>query len=763
MIFRRFSRSFTSAFLLVASALSLHAAPHETAPKIETPQLVLQTGHDIDGQFAGVEAMQFSPDGRWLASGEGGNGASGGQLFVWNLQGQLWAREDEIPAVQALDWSGDNQFIAIADSDGARIFERKSAKFIAQTKFDDGNPETYDWAARIQCLSDGRAAIYFENAENPKVPNLVLWNWKSGEKTVLMREVDAPYGETMQLSPDERYLAVLGRNSISLFDLGAPNAPPRQLSHSFRDESGDETKWRAERLGWSPDSRFLCGFSDSHFGLWNVAAQKLEKFEFLTDYNSPTAFALGNDGKIVWQFKQSRGKEPQILERFDGAQKQVVGRQTSPFHGASEMSQALDSDAKNWVFAGIEGDLLWYNGADGRLARLTRNANQWSNAVSFSADGKRLCVGYGRRFFGGTSGELGIFNVENGEFLRSLDAHFDPSGTYQGVNDAQFSPDGRYLVSSGTAGDGNPSLRVFDARTLELHSNFELGSDLVCKMGFSSDGKSLAAGSVDGEVQLWKDFARRATGDTAPDWKVEIGAKNEQILVMSAAISPDKTLIVAGVDGNENDGAVVLDFATGKIKKRLTELKHAVYGIVFSPDGQIFWTGDAGGDILEWDAQTLVVRRALQKDGDFCGAMALSKDGRALFAARDSKIAQFSLPEGRLVREFASAKRTLNSLSLSGDGKWLAGGDESGEATLWNLQNGEKSVVFARLRFWRDAQGTLHTRTATHTPDGAVLLSPQSEKLALWRVGDALLTRAEMLQRGATSISESNVQSTLNR
>jgi len=84
-------------------------------------------------------------------------------------------------------------------------------------------------------------------------------------------------------------------------------------------------------------------------------------------------------------------------------------------------------------------------------------------------------------------------------------------------------------------------------------------------------------------------------------------------------------------------------------------------------------------------------------------------------------------PGGQLViQQGVGTPTTVNSLSLSGDGKLLAAGKDFGRVVLWDLQ--ERKF----LRAFETGQGIV--RAVALSPDGKLLVTGGNSELKLWDV-----------------------------
>ena len=117
----------------------------------------------------------------------------------------------------------------------------------------------------------------------------------------------------------------------------------------------------------------------------------------------------------------------------------------------------------------------------------------------------------------------------------------------------------------------------------------------VFSVAFSPDGKTLAAGDLDGTVRLWDVATRRQLGSplTSPTGTVQ-----------SVAFSPDGKTLASG----SADGTVRLwDVATRRqLGSPLTSPTGTAESVAFSPDGKTLASGSADGTVRLWDVAYLM-------------------------------------------------------------------------------------------------------------------------------------------------------------
>ena len=109
-------------------------------------------------------------------------------------------------------------------------------------------------------------------------------------------------------------------------------------------------------------------------------------------------------------------------------------------------------------------------------------------------------------------------------------------------------------------------------------------------VAFSPDGKSLAADTADGQVELW----------SVADGKSILTFPGGSVTAL--AFSPDGKSLAIGASDNH---VLMLDVPSGKAVTeylKIDDKEHAgIHGVVFSPDGKHVAVATDGGDVKVFD------------------------------------------------------------------------------------------------------------------------------------------------------------------
>jgi len=228
-------------------------------------------------------------------------------------------------------------------------------------------------------------------------------------------------------------------------------------------------------------------------------------------------------------------------------------------------------------------------------------------------------------------------------------------------------------------------------------------TDAVRSVAFSSDGKTLASGSLDNTVKLWN----VANGTELYTLRGHAGG------ILAVAFSPDNMMLASA----SSDNTIKLWDITSRVEIRtLKGHTGAVHFVKFTPDGQTLVSASLG-EAKFWDVGTRRELRTLTRRSDEFSCVALSGDGRTLASGGNTGIIElWDSTSGKELAAFGTYVR-IGELEFSRDGRMLAGGTFDGTIKLWNAATGAEMGSFKLEHV--AAVATL----VAFSPDGNTLLS----------------------------------------
>ncbi len=294
-------------------------------------------------------------------------------------------------------------------------------------------------------------------------------------------------------------------------------------------------------------------------------------------------------------------------------------------------------------------------------------------------------------------------------------------GSINHLTDAAFSPDSRFVVTSGEATSDTIVNRTFFTRAEIWDTNkwerrsigkFNGHDAWVTRVAVSPNGKLLATASADKTVQI---------RETASLNRVAVLTGHENI-VWDVAFSPDGLQIVTA-SGDKT--ARIWDAKSGKSVIAMRGHADIVHEATFSPDGRRVVTVSKDKTALLWDAQTGQTLAQLHHEDDVLHG-SFSPDGtRVLTASGDKTARLWDAATGAAIWTLPHSTNPA-SARFSADGRYVVTSDGM-VARVWESQSGKSIAVLRGHTGW--------LTDARFTPDGKWIVTASYDNTAqVWDV-----------------------------
>jgi WD40 repeat protein len=657
----------------------------------QVPRLEWLARHD-----GAVNAVRFSPDGRWLASA-----SDDGSARLWPAaSGQPAGKAMLHPAsVSTAFFSPDGTRLATLCADQSiRLWEVPSGKLLLGPLPANDFRFKRPTAAAVAFSPDGRRLVV-AHGQTAEVTDATTGEPRGG------RVRHAGRINTAQFSPDGRsVLTVCDRGEARLWDAvsGEPLFPPWRLASARADQ------WSAGRF--SPDGhRVLLHDNGGDASLWDALTGRSVAAALGGRSGSVVQGGFSADGRLgylalaesvvrFWEATDGSLREPRRL----------VDRGADPALAMAD----LRTDGRMALLAGWNGTVsllaLEPGQADGPVLRQA----DLVYFAEFSPDGQQVATG-------DRSGLVRLWHPRAEPAALSL-----PHG--HAIVSADFSPDGALVMTAGAEG----TVRRWHAATGAPFGRLWRAGRNLAHAAFDPRGHRLAVASRDQAVTLWD-----AAAEAASEPLVRLPAPGHWV-----AFSPDgATLLTLGRTAEGRGHVAQLwEVATGApLGSPMPHPQMPVLG-EFSPDGASVLTAAADWRLRRFDAVTgAALAEPLHFDGWIREAH-FSPDGRHIlsgnsspgYAARDALL--FALDSTNPVVRFNGHRNGVNQAVFSPDGTRVATGSFDSSARLWEARTGRPLSPALQHRS--------HLTRALFSPDGRLLATASLDATA--RVWDAFTGEA---------------------
>lgn len=547
-------------------------------------------------------------------------------------------------------------------------------------------------------------------------------------------------------------------------------------------------------LFFSPDDRYLfTGSNDHSIKLWDVETGRLVRTFKEKDLNFAFGFAVSKDGQTV--VSAPRNKTVRILDATSGRilRTHKIGVEI----GVGNLLALMD-DSSGFVIGSDDGKLRLFDLRSGRPVRTIKALKTISSGGYNAFLTGLIALDGGKLLLSGARGDdVRLWDAKSGRLVRifARERRFTKkevsSPKKTSTEPLAVSPDGRIVMQGGWDG----KLRAWDFHTGRLLYSVQAfgplptserlsadddGTIPLDSLAITPDGQNVVTatswgllGTEEGVVKVWDVSSGRLVRS--------INLSTRDWISALALTSDGSRLVVAGGRGKGYD-LYLLDFASGTVLhnfrrsivpvRSLSLAAQAKRLVSSDQSGERLWNLESGqllatpketigggvafderarqfiaassGTLLRLDAESGQIVGRIETDSRFLPDVALSRDGRQLFAVSSENeeqtsytLALFDPATGQRLLSQPDVAIIPSAIALSPDGRSLLVAEwdrdhESKNTTLYQYDTAKLQMTRKLVDPADRSGGHATTHAVAFTPDGRHVLSIGDYGLTLW-------------------------------
>lgn len=413
----------------------------------------------------------------------------------------------------------------------------------------------------------------------------------------------------------------------------------------------------------SSDCKYIVSAGDKTIKMWS-----LETGEFIKDIAKYDTYVSGiaispNNSHVYSALQYGAMKKYDLntgncVMSFDGHTKYIKSINIS-HNGNFIVSTSGDDTVKIW------------NVSTGKLVQDIKITSPTS--AFFNSNDTKIIVS-------AFDGNVRIYDVSSGQQIQM----FTITSGNSFIETAVFSPTDKYILSSVLDESVSGEIKIWDAQNGELIQTLTGHTSSVATLVFTNDGKSLISGSKDKTLRIWnlniKEKPKKKGLFYTPP-----------VVVSKALFSRDGKYIVASYWNNTlkllNSNATIAE-------RSFTGHTSLVTSFDLSPDEKKIASVSSDKSIILWETSTgQILKRIWPNNVRELDSVAFSPDGKILIATCDNCIKMWNVENYQLVNMLDGHKGIVNTAIFSYDGKYIISGSYDQSIIIWR-KDGVKERTF---------------------------------------------------------------------